>query len=84
MAYRKSYYEQRVDEQARIREAVQQQILRQQEEAAAEPVVEEVPAPEVDLPTAEWTKVAIQAWLDDNDIEWSSSMTKAELLTLIN
>lgn len=80
MTYRKSYYEQRMDEQARIKEAVRQQIERQNDipsASAPEPVVE------VDIPDASWTKVAIQQWLDDEGIAWASSMTKAELLELI-
>lgn len=81
MAYSKSYYEQRVEEQARIREAVQKQIQSQQEEPTAPPVDEA--APVVDLPTAGWTKADIQAWLTANGIAWATSMTKTQLLELV-
>ncbi len=34
-------------------------------------------------PSDSWTKVAIQEWLDEHEIAWDSSMTKAQLLELI-
>ena len=45
------------------------------------PLVEKVEV--IETPTLDWLKADIQAWLTDQGIEWSSSMTKAELLNLI-
>ena len=33
-------------------------------------------------PDESWLKAEIQAWLDDQGVEWTTSMTKAELLGL--
>jgi hypothetical protein len=35
-------------------------------------------------PSDSWTKAAIQEWLDENEIAWDSSMTKAQLLELVH
>lgn len=75
MDYRKSYYQQRQEERARITEAIRKQI---------NPVEEPVETPAVDpVPDSSWKKSDIQLWLDDNGIEWNSSMTKSELLDLV-
>ena len=75
MAYRKSYYEQRVEEQTRIREAIKKQNT-----PAVEPVVE---LPVRELPDSSWRKSDIQSWLTAEGIEWDSSMTKSELLEIV-
>lgn len=79
MVDRKSYYEQRMEEQGRIREAIRQQIERQNN---PEPVVELQPT--VSIPDTSWKKAAIQTWLDENDVEWNSAMSKKQLLELID
>ena len=43
------------------------------------PLVEKVEA----TPDSSWLKADIQNWLTNNSIEWTSSMTKDELLNLI-
>jgi hypothetical protein len=95
MAYRKSYYQQRTEEQARIREA----IRKQHEEAAAKKAAEEggapAPAPQQEAPADEpvvqtvkpdesWTKAEIQEYLDKQKIQYSRWMTKAKLLSLVD
>lgn len=83
MAYRKSYYQQRTEEQARMRDAIEKQRLAQLAEAEAKAAEAEV-VPEEPKPVLSWSKAAIQEWLDKNDIKYSRSMTKAKLLELID
>lgn len=73
MAYTKSYYERRVEEQARIREAIQNQV---------NPVVEQKPV--VVVPDLSWAKTDIQNWLTDNGVPWTPQLTKKELVGLSN
>lgn len=83
MAYRKSYYEQRMDEQARIREAVRQVIANNQEDVVEDLVEEVLVEDDPIVPDASWTKVKIQEWLDAEGIEYTASMNKSQLLELI-
>lgn len=76
MTYRKSYYEQRMEEQARIKQAISD-LLTQQVNQPVEPV-EDI------RPDESWNKASIQAWLDEHDIAWSQSMTKKQLLELVD
>lgn len=90
MAYRKSYYQQRTEERARIQEAIRKQheaAKAAQAEPEAEPTVEEAPAAEqVEevKPDDAWTKSKIQKWLDEHSIQYSRWMTKAKLLELVD
>lgn len=83
MAYRESYYEQREREKAAIREAIKAQIARQNSPTEEPVVAEPDPEPSDVVPDESWTKAAIQQWLSDEGIYFTSSMTKADLLELI-
>jgi hypothetical protein len=87
MTYRKSYYEQRVEEQGAMREAIEKQRLAKLEEQVK--VVEEVAENAVVMseetkPNDSWAKATIQKWLNEHDIKYSRWMTKAKLLELVN
>ena len=91
MTYRKSYYEQRMEENDKIARAVQAQVDRQIEltenpeapepEDVVEPVVAETPEVK---PDASWAKPAIQKWLDEHEIKYTRWMSKAKLLDLVD
>ena len=86
MTYRKSYYEQRMEENDKIARAIQAQVDRQIEltanpEDVAEPVVSETPEAK---PDASWAKPAIQEWLDEHEIKYTRWMSKAKLLDLVD
>lgn len=92
MAYRKSYYEQRMEEQSAIQEAIEKQRLEKlaEEQAEVEEVVEEVLVEDIKVVSEETkpdesnTKAEIQAYLDEHEIKYSRWMTKAKLLELID
>ena len=42
-----------------------------------------VEVPQVPVPTSDWLKADIQAWLTDAGIDYPSDATKAELLMLV-
>lgn len=75
MAYRKSYYEQRTDEQAAIREAIQK-IVQENETGHGEGKPEPTP-------DSSWTKAQILDWLVGHGVAASSSLTKSKLLELV-
>ena len=86
MTYRKSYYQQRMDENDRIARAIKAQVDRQVEltanpEPVAEPVVSATPEAK---PDKSWAKTAIQQWLDEHEIKYTRWMSKAKLLDLVD
>jgi hypothetical protein len=76
MSYVKSYYQRRVEEQEKIKAAIQGQTESKPVEAVHTVEVAD------DIPDSTWNKASIQEWLDKHDIAWTDSMTKKQLLGL--